>query len=314
MEKFKKTELCEYKNIQFEVELEYYYDDIIDEYYVDIELGNENLRKIRNEYRTINKLLLDNEIKDIRNKYKLSQRDFAIVLGFGEVTITRYESKSVQDKAQDKIIRESKNPEKFLEYLRKNKKKFIQLNGQSKYEDLYQYAVSLYKDVNNMINQFDEKDRGNTEFKMSKLKAVIGYIKSKREELTKTTLAKLLWYIDCLSYKIKKKSMTGLVYISNTYGAYPKMYDEILNDKDIETKWSWKGDYECCFIEKVISEESLTDEETHIINFIIDIFKNFKAKRLVDYMHQEKAFIETKKLDVISYHYADDIKIYDTYK
>ena len=40
----------------------------------------------------------------------------------------------------------------------------------------------------------------------------------------------------CLSYKIYNKSMTGLVYKSMPYGAYPEMYDQILNDKDIVIK------------------------------------------------------------------------------
>ena len=51
MDTFKFIEECKYKGLTFNVELEYYYDDTINEYYVDNELGNENLRKIRNEYR-----------------------------------------------------------------------------------------------------------------------------------------------------------------------------------------------------------------------------------------------------------------------
>ena len=125
MEIFKKIELCEYKDIKFEVELEYYFDDFLKEYYVDVTLGNENLRRIRNAYRKIKGLLTDNEIKEIRNKYDLSQRDFAVSLGLGEVTITRYESKTVQDIAQDKLIRESSNPLKFIEYLKLNKDKIV---------------------------------------------------------------------------------------------------------------------------------------------------------------------------------------------
>ena len=125
MNKMKIKELCEYKDEKFKLELDYYYDEVLEEYYVDSTLGNENLRKIRNEYRRIKNLLLDDEIKAIRLQYKLSQRDFAIALGFGEITITRYESKTVQDKAQDKIIRQSKNPIEFLKFLKQNQKKFI---------------------------------------------------------------------------------------------------------------------------------------------------------------------------------------------
>ena len=65
---FKILEKCEYKGLKLDVELEYYYDDLINEYYVDNKLGNENLRKIRNEYRRLNNLLLDDEIKELTDK------------------------------------------------------------------------------------------------------------------------------------------------------------------------------------------------------------------------------------------------------
>ena len=136
MRKYEINENCEYKDIKFNVTLEYYYNDIIEEYYVDAKLGNENLRKIRNEYRKIKNLLTDEDIKNIRNQYNLSQRDFAIALGFGEVTITRYESKTVQDKAQDNVIRKSKNPKDFLILLEQNKNKYIDVNGTEKYNEL----------------------------------------------------------------------------------------------------------------------------------------------------------------------------------
>ena len=127
MKIFKLVEQCEYKDLLFDVELEYYYDELLKEYYVDCKLGNENLRKIRNTYRSIKNLLSDDDIKAIRNQYNLSQRDFSIALGFGEVTITRYESKTVQDKSQDEIIRKSKHPLYFLECLKNNKDKFIEI-------------------------------------------------------------------------------------------------------------------------------------------------------------------------------------------
>lgn len=45
------------------------------------------------------------EIKEIRDSFGLSQKDFAILLGFGEKTITRYENGSIQDESHDIAIR-----------------------------------------------------------------------------------------------------------------------------------------------------------------------------------------------------------------
>ena len=313
MEIFKKIELCEYKDIKFEVELEYYFDDFLKEYYVDVTLGNENLRRIRNAYRKIKGLLTDNEIKEIRNKYDLSQRDFAVSLGLGEVTITRYESKTVQDIAQDKLIRESSNPLKFIEYLKLNKDKFIEINGEKKYKELYSKCIELGNRIDFVINQYNLEDRGNEEFSNNKFKSVLKYIKSKRKILTKTVLAKLLWYIDFLSYKINKKSMTGLVYMSMPYGAYPKQYDKLLSDENIKIEESWLNEHVCYFIKDIDCIQKLNDGEVEIIDFILNKFKDFNSKQLVDYMHKEKAYIETNKFEVIPYFYSSEISFFDEF-
>ncbi len=314
MNKYKIREKCEYKDLKFEIDLEYYYDEAIEEYYFDGELGNENLKKIRNEYRRIKGLLLDDEIKEIRNQYNLSQRDFAIALGFGEVTITRYESKTVQDKTQDKIIRQSKNPEYFLLQLKENKEKYIEVNGIKKYNDLYNFVNELSKNIDFLMNQYEIKYRGNTYFEINKLKSVIAFIKKYKQILTKTFLAKMLWYIDCLSYNKTNKSMTGLVYKSMPYGAYPMLYEQILCDSDIDVKEAWLNDYECYYIESVKAEDTLLDSEKRFIKFIINIFKEFTAKEIVNYMHEEKAYKETSLFDIISYDYANDIKIFKDFK
>ena len=142
MNKIIKNEKVVFKNCEFNVELQYYYDEELEEEYFDIELGNENLRKIRNEYRRINNLLLDYNIKQIRDKYDLSQKDFAILLGFGEVTITRYESKTVQDKAQDEIIRKAKNPEEFYQLALRNKEKYVKEYDEVKFNKVLEQILS----------------------------------------------------------------------------------------------------------------------------------------------------------------------------
>ena len=68
--------------------------------------------------------------------YNLSTRDFAIALGFDEVTIAKYESNTIQDSIHDTILRKSQNPKYFLTLLIKNKEMFIKINGTKKYDEL----------------------------------------------------------------------------------------------------------------------------------------------------------------------------------
>lgn len=46
-------------------------------------------------YRKLEKLLTSKEIKQIRNKYKITQLEMAKLLGVGDVTVTRYETKQI---------------------------------------------------------------------------------------------------------------------------------------------------------------------------------------------------------------------------
>ncbi len=70
------------------------------------------------KYRELNGLLQPEEIKDIRGKYGLSQRALARLLGWGEITIQRYETGALQDNAHNiplLFINDTNNFEKLYE-------------------------------------------------------------------------------------------------------------------------------------------------------------------------------------------------------
>jgi putative zinc finger/helix-turn-helix YgiT family protein len=73
---------------------------------IDIENQDEAFRK----YREIKKLIQPEEIIEIRKKYELTQKDYSKILGFGEITITRYENGSIPTNVQSQTIQLSKNP------------------------------------------------------------------------------------------------------------------------------------------------------------------------------------------------------------
>ena len=70
----------------------------------DDELDSQTQQSVFNQYRQKHGLLTPDEIRRIREKYKLSQKAFSQLLGFGEVTIHRYELGSIQEKTHDIII------------------------------------------------------------------------------------------------------------------------------------------------------------------------------------------------------------------
>lgn len=91
------------------------------------ELSNNDLEDYRyemlyKEYRERKGLLQPEEIKRIREKYKLSQRAFSRVLGFAESTINRYELGAIQDNTNNSLIKLADNPENMKMLLMQNKK------------------------------------------------------------------------------------------------------------------------------------------------------------------------------------------------
>ena len=77
-----------------------------------------NFQKAYRLYRDKKGLLQPEEITEIREQYGIGQRNFSLVLGWGEVTIHRYESGALQDEGHNQLlllVREPKNLELVVE-------------------------------------------------------------------------------------------------------------------------------------------------------------------------------------------------------
>ena len=109
-------------NQEIEYDEKRYFCDKINEEFMTGSLLNENLLAAKDIYRKSNGLLTSNEIEGIRKKYNLSQADLSLILGWGEVTITRYETKEIQNVNYDIILRQiSEDPYKLYDYFKLNK-------------------------------------------------------------------------------------------------------------------------------------------------------------------------------------------------
>ena len=88
-------------------------------------LDDANLMSARNAYRKAHNLFTSDEIIAVRENYGLTQVELAKLLGWGEATVARYESKSIQDEAYDTMLRLIKeNPLMAIQFLDKNGDKF----------------------------------------------------------------------------------------------------------------------------------------------------------------------------------------------
>lgn len=282
-------------------------------------MNDANLMNARNAYRVKKGLLTSGEIVKIREQYGLSQSDLSNLLGWGEVTISRYESKAIQDEAYDNILRIIiDNPMKAYEFLKKNKAKFSGLKylgiREKIVHNLDVYGKEFLKRQvleSEYVNYIEPSDfNGKKTLDIDKLESIISYFAKRVNNLYKVKLMKMLWYADSLCYKLNGTAMTGLVYCHDDMGALPKGHYKILDLENI--KVHKEEDYENTRYHILPNDKidlSIIDaNEMDILDQVINKFRNFKANDIVKYMHEERAYLETKEGKEIPFSLAKEIK------
>ena len=272
-------------------------------------MTNENLLNARNAYRVKMGLLTSDEIVAIRESYGLSQVDLAKLLGWGEATISRYESKAIQDEAYDIMLRLIKdNPLQALEFLKKNADKF---QAMKRFEirtkiveklDSYGKEFLTRQIFEGEYASFDEPSDSNgfTLLNIDKIEAMISYIAERVNNLFKVKLMKMLWYSDVLSFVENGCSMTGMVYRHEPMGALPVGHYSLMNLENMLHVYPTANmDYSV-----------LSGGEKAILDKVIEKFKDYKAKDIVDYMHDERAYKETKSGEIIPFSLAKEIRAF----
>jgi putative zinc finger/helix-turn-helix YgiT family protein len=99
-----KSETLKVKDLPVSITSEIYVCNVCGNELWDDEKDEQNLKRAFDVYRVKNHLLTSDEIKAIRAIYGVSQKNFSIVLGFGEKTITRYENGSLQDVPHNSLL------------------------------------------------------------------------------------------------------------------------------------------------------------------------------------------------------------------
>ncbi len=283
-------------------------------------MSNSNLLNARNAYRVKHGLLTSDEIVAIRDSYGLSQVDLARLLGWGEATISRYESKAIQDEAYDTMLRLIKdNPLQALEFLKKNNNKFPSAKRFEVRAKIVEKLDSYGKEY--LTRQAFEGEYANFEepsdsngfvlLNIDKIEAAISYIAENVANLFKVKLMKMLWYADALSYKVNGYAITGLVYRHNEMGALPIGHYSLMNLENLNIHEEVSINYDSMlhiYPSNDMDYSVLSDGDKNILDAVIRKFKNYKAKEIVDYMHDERAYRETNPGDIIPFSIAKEIK------
>ena len=283
------------------------------------ELDNETLNAAYNEYRKRHKLLLPEEIKEIREMYGLSQRGFAKLLNWGDKTLFRYESGSIQDKAHNSLLILLRNPENMRTYLKDNE---ININENQRkelidrIEKLEKNAVcsSENRYVSTMFAYEPSINNGFKSFDYDKFCAMVLFFAKKSRKLLKVKLLKLLNYSDMFFYKEYGTSISGTEYVHLPYGPVPQNFTLLfgLMEKDgiikIEIEAEENG-YEKHVIKALypFNREILSNAELCVLEHVYERFKKFGSSEISEYSHKEKGYCSTKQGEIISYEYAKEL-------
>lgn len=283
-------------------------------------MTNENLLNARNAYRIKHGLLTSDEIVAIRESYGLSQVDLARLLGWGEATISRYESKAIQDDAYDTMLRLIKdNPLQALDLLKKNGGKFTTHKRNEIRSKIVEKLDSYGKEyltrqtLEGEYAGFEDPSDSNgfTSLNIDKLEAAISYIAGKVSNLFKVKLMKMLWYADALSFKKYDCAITGLVYRHYEMGALPIGHYSLMNLEKLNVQEEVSVNYDSMlhiYPTEGMDYSILSNNEKKILDTVIKKFKKSKAQEIVNYMHKEKAYIKTKPGEIIPFSLAKEIR------
>jgi len=306
-------------------EIEYlktcYFCDIEEDEFVPSKLVDENLLAAKDAYREKHGLLTSCEIKNIRERYGLTQKEYANLLGLGDVTIQRYEKKAIQDSTYDTIMRLTlENPSYCLEMLEKNRAQF----EDSRYEEIRAAIVVQIKKVSELYFLKESVKAQYVEYRtpcvqngyqvldLEKVNNIMGYLASYIPTLYKVKLMKLLWYVDAIYFMKYQRAMTGLVYQHMPLGAVPIAHYDIMKlpaihveEEEHEDSTSFRIRPAC---EIMVSNFSF--DELEVLNEVIRRFKNFSTKKIVQYMHEEKAYQMTQTNEIIPFTYANKLNTF----
>lgn len=311
------------KGIEIMYEERFYFCTNADEDENEFETGsmtNENLINARNAYRIKRGLLTSDEIISIRENYGLSQVDLAKLLGWGEATISRYESKAIQDDAYDTMLRLIKNdPLQALTFLKNNSDKFSELKYKRIREKIVAKLDSYGKEFlarqafkSEYVN-FEELSDSNgfTILDIDKIEAVISYLAEKVHNLFKVKLMKMLWYSDVLYLIETGHSMTGMVYRHEQMGALPIGHYALMNLENLNIQEEMTQNYDTIFHiypSPNLDYSVLNIQDKSILDKVISKFIDYNTKDIIEYMHEEKAYKETKPKEIIPFSLAKEIR------
>lgn len=245
------------------------------------------------------------QIVSFRNEFKLSQSTFSKAIGIAKKTLVSYENnqaipsdhymqilKSVLEKPDILTIFAENSDKSFTE---KEKNKISQM------EEIQPFFVC------------EDEYRGYREFNKKRLLQAILFLSENETVMTK--LNKGLFYADFSAYKNFAVSITGACYQQYTHGPFiPTLYgfvEELVENNQLSFINVEEGEFQYnVYLSKDKTDMSLFNEnEIDILYNVRDFISDISARQVSHTSHFEPAWLETEVGQLISYEYANRLRM-----
>lgn len=300
------------------VEVEYYRCEACGEEMMPLRMENDPLEQAYREYRRRKGMVQPEEIREFRQKFGLTQKEYSELLGIGVASLSRYENGALQEQSHDHILRFSMQPENLLRLIEEKPAVLADEKREELLEQLRQGRESTSL-VNFFVEHYGSYKPGPYSgfqpFNLEKLIETIKFFCFK-DRVYKTKLMKLLFYVDFKYYKEFTISITGCRYAHLPYGPVPDKHDLLISSLVAEIPSLTKDEVwvKDTSAELILSQTGpdlavFEDSEVRVLATVKEYFKRFSAKDITEFSHKEKAYLETKNGQLISYAYAQELRI-----
>ncbi len=249
-----------------------------------------------------------------RKNLNLSQELFAKIIGCAKKTLISYEKGTAIPNDNYMIVLKSlmAKPEMILTFIDANKGYFSEKEYTKIHNKVNCYLGNNIKGI--LLNEsfIPTEFNGYTECNKNKVFNMILFLAD--SSILKTKLLKEMFYADFMFYKNIGNSITGLEYAKLQYGPVPNDFEKIIEECckknliDYKVTYDNNLEYHEIIAKSKVNLNIFSNEEIEILKKIKEYFKDFSSKKIEDFSHKEKGYIETKMYKNISYDYAFDIE------
>lgn len=213
-----------------------------------------NLEQLDHAYRQQEQLVTISEIREVLEKYKIGKRPLSLLLGWGEVTLTRYVNGDIPTKQYSDILKRLGRDQSFmLDILERNK------------DLITQKAYRVSKEAIAKLQENDDIPSTQT----TKIEEVANYLLYKNDDITPLALQKLLYYAQGFC-----KVFTGTYLFEDNceLGSHGPVYRVIFNKYKVYQYDNLEVNYD--------STNQLTQIEKEILDCVINTLGCYSGKSL----------------------------------